>query len=91
MKLKTGGKLPFGSIPVMEIDGDMVAESDAMLRYVGKLTGLYPENLVDAMKVDMVMDALRTIAGKVLDNPDKSEEYRTERQDRPPTLHVSHR
>lgn len=38
IKRKMGGKLPFGSLPVMEIDGEMVAESDAMLRYAGKLT-----------------------------------------------------
>lgn len=75
MQLKMGGKLTFGSLPVMEIDGEMLAESDAMLRYAGKLAGLYPENLVEAAKVDMVIDALVTMAGKTA--LDTSEEGRT--------------
>lgn len=75
-KRKMGGKLTFGSLPVMEIDGEMLAESDALLRYVGKLTGLYPEDPVEAVKVDMVMDALGTMSSK--SGADSSEKARKE-------------
>lgn len=55
------GVYPFKSLPVMAVDGDMYAESDAMLRYAGKLSGLYPKDARAAMKVDMVLSVLETI------------------------------
>mmetsp|Transcript_6536 Transcript_6536/g.13962 ORF Transcript_6536/g.13962 Transcript_6536/m.13962 type:complete len:207 (-) Transcript_6536:189-809(-) len=44
--------LPFGSLPVLEVDGMIAAQSDAILRYAGRLGGLYPEDLQAALKVD---------------------------------------
>ncbi len=32
-----------------------------MLRYAGKLSGLYPKNVKDALKVDMIVDALEQV------------------------------
>eukprot|EP00899_Mesostigma_viride_P023281 jgi/Mesvir1/4137/Mv13049-RA.1 len=48
--------LPFGSLPVLEIDGTMYAQSNALLRYVGRLTGLYPQDPLAALKVDQILD-----------------------------------
>eukprot|EP00899_Mesostigma_viride_P022236 jgi/Mesvir1/3197/Mv16350-RA.1 len=48
--------LPFGSLPSLEVDGKVFAQSNAMLRYVGKLTGLYPTDPVEALKVDQILD-----------------------------------
>lgn len=75
MKMKEAGSFPFGSIPVLEIDGEMIAESNAILRYVGKLGGLYPKDMKDACVVDMVMDAVDGLANKIW--ADKTEEART--------------
>lgn len=45
-------KLPYGSVPTMTVDGAVYAQSAALLRYAGKLTGLYPADARDALKVD---------------------------------------
>ena len=34
--------VPFGQVPVLHVDGVQVTQSDAILRYAGKLAGLYP-------------------------------------------------
>ena len=36
------GDTPFGALPVLEVDGQIVAQSNAINRYVGKLADLYP-------------------------------------------------
>mmetsp|Transcript_22476 Transcript_22476/g.38228 ORF Transcript_22476/g.38228 Transcript_22476/m.38228 type:complete len:235 (-) Transcript_22476:1518-2222(-) len=54
---------PLGQLPMLEIEEPgkekiALTQSMAMLRYVGKLAGLYPEDPVEAMKVDAVMDTI---------------------------------
>lgn len=49
---------PFGSVPVLEVDGEVLAQSSAILRYVGKLGGLYPEDPLEAFRVDALMDTM---------------------------------
>ena len=58
---KTSGTLTFGSLPVMEVDGEMFGESGAQLRYAANLSGLTPTCPVNACKVDMVIDCIETI------------------------------
>jgi hypothetical protein len=43
---------PFGTLPNLEFDGAMYGQSNAQLRYVGKLTSLYPTDAVDGMALD---------------------------------------
>ncbi|MGE0853182.1 MAG: glutathione S-transferase [Hyphomicrobiaceae bacterium] len=56
---------PFGALPVLEMDGQTVAQSNAINRYVGKLAGLYPSDAWQAALCDEVMDAVEEIATKV--------------------------
>ena len=49
---------PFRAVPVLEIDGAPLSQSNAILRYVGKLGGLYPEDPLQAAYCDEVMDAV---------------------------------
>jgi len=49
---------PFNSVPVLEIDGRPVTQSNSILRYVGKLGGLYPKDDVQALYCDEVMSAV---------------------------------
>ena len=50
--------LRFNCVPVLQIDGVTVTQSNAMARFVGKKAGLYPDNDVQALYCDEVMDAL---------------------------------
>ena len=46
-------KTPFGQLPLVTLDDKApVAQSFAILRYVGKLCGLYPEDPIQALYVD---------------------------------------
>lgn len=51
----------FNSVPVLEIDGAAVTQSNALSRYVGKMAGLYPTDDVQALYCDEVMDALEDV------------------------------
>jgi glutathione S-transferase len=42
----------FTAVPVLEIDGDAVTQSNGMLRYLGKQSGLYPEDGLQALYCD---------------------------------------
>lgn len=50
LEMKKAGAFTFGSLPVLGIDGEMIAESIAILRYIGKMGGLYPKDLKDACR-----------------------------------------
>jgi glutathione S-transferase len=56
---------PFQALPVLEVDGRMIAQSNAINRYVGKLTGLYPKDDWQAAIVDEVMDAVEDITTRI--------------------------
>ncbi|CAB1115929.1 unnamed protein product [Ectocarpus sp. CCAP 1310/34] len=50
--------LPNGQVPVLSIDGFELAQSMAILRYVGKLGGLNPSDDLAAAKCDAIMDCV---------------------------------
>jgi glutathione S-transferase len=56
---------PFGALPVLEVDGQAVAQSNTINRYVGKLTGLYPNDAWQAALCDETMDAVEEIATRL--------------------------
>ncbi|MBR7791166.1 glutathione S-transferase family protein [Undibacterium sp. FT147W] len=45
---------PFGQVPVLEVDGVQLTQCDAILRYAGKLAGLYPQDPLQALYCDEV-------------------------------------
>lgn len=51
--------LPFGKLPVLEVDGDILAETFAITRYVAKELSLTGKNNLEAAKADMFMDVLK--------------------------------
>lgn len=57
---------PFCAVPVLEVDGTVVTQSNAMNRYLGKLAGLYPTDDWQAFRCDEVMDAVEDIGTKVV-------------------------
>ena len=56
---------PFGALPVLEVDGEVVAQSNAINRYVGKLIDLYPSDAWQAALCDEVMGAVEDIGTKI--------------------------
>jgi glutathione S-transferase len=56
---------PFGALPVLEVDGQTLAQSNAINRYVGKLADLYPTDAWQAALCDEVMGAVEDISTKL--------------------------
>lgn len=56
----------FTCVPVLEIDGQPVTQSNAISRYVGKLGGLYPEDPLQALYCDEVLGALDDLTGHIV-------------------------
>ena len=62
IKMKQSGELPYGQLPVLEIEGKVVAQSVGIARFCGKVSGLYPANDdVDAARVDELMETANQI------------------------------
>jgi glutathione S-transferase len=57
--------MPFQALPVMEVDGKVISQSNTINRYVGKLAGLYPKDDWQAALVDELMDAVEDISNKI--------------------------
>lgn len=57
--------MPFQAVPVLEVDGKVIAQSNTINRYVGKLTGLYPKDEWQAVLADEVMDAVEDITTRI--------------------------
>ena len=56
---------PFQAMPVLEVDGKVITQSNTINRYLGKLAGLYPKDDWQAALVDEVMDAVEDISTKI--------------------------
>ena len=62
-------RFPLGQMPVLTLpDGRLVTQSLAISRYAGKLAGLYPEDFVDAMLVDEIIDTVAQIMNSTPQN-----------------------
>lgn len=72
---------PYGQLPVLEVDGQIVAQSNGINRFVGKLAGLYPTDPLQAALCDEIMDAVDDIGWKITTTFTLSdEEKRVQRQ-----------
>ena len=56
---------PFQAMPVLEVDGKTITQSNTINRYLGKLAGLYPKDNWQAVLADEVMDAVEDISTKI--------------------------
>jgi len=52
------GDTRFNAVPVLEIDGVAVTQSNGLTRYIGKLAGLYPEDSLQALYCDEALGAV---------------------------------
>jgi len=59
-------KMPFGQMPVLQVDDFMLAQSNAIERYAGKIAGLYGKDALEQAKIDMVIEALHDTAANFM-------------------------
>ena len=80
MAMKSSGQLPYGQLPVLEVDGAPIAQSVAIARFCGQVSGLYPkDDLVAQARVDELLDTctqLTSILGPSLSIKDPDEKLR---------------
>ena len=81
-------EMPFHAVPVLDVDGRALSQSNAIMRYVGKLTGLYPVDPWQAACCDEAMDAVEDIVTQVvptffIKDEDEKREARLELADGP--------
>jgi glutathione S-transferase len=60
------GDMRFNAVPVLEIDGTAVTQSNGLSRYVGKLAGLYPNDNMQALYCDEVLGAVEDTYHQVI-------------------------
>ena len=60
-KMTDGTITPFSQLPVLVIDGQSIAQTGAIARICGKISGFYPDSLVEAGKVDQIIDTATDI------------------------------
>ena len=60
------GSTRFNAVPVLEIDGAAITQTNAMCRYVGRMAGLYPEDDRQALYCDEIMGAVEDNSHQVV-------------------------
>lgn len=63
---KSRQRMRFTCVPVLEIDGAAITQSNALGRYIGKMAKLYPRDDLQALYCDEVMDALEDLSHQVV-------------------------
>jgi glutathione S-transferase len=57
--------MPFGALPVLEVDGRRISQSNAINHYVGRLAGLYPEDPWQAAECDEICCAAEALNDEI--------------------------
>ena len=60
-KMRAEGLLPCGQVPLLEVGKVRLSQSEAILRWAGKMAGLYPEDYLLAAQCDMVLSTLAEV------------------------------
>lgn len=63
--LKSAGKLTFGAMPVLEVDGKILSQTQAMASYVGKLAGIHPTDPWLDAKVDECLNGCTDVTSTI--------------------------
>lgn len=57
---------PFGQLPVLHVDGEVLTQTNSINRYVGKLAGLYPKDDIEALRCDEVMSVVEDVMYRIV-------------------------
>ena len=55
--MKNKETFEFGTLPILEVDGVKMSQSMAIMRYLGRVYGFYPEDPEEAWRVDSLLDS----------------------------------
>jgi len=56
----------FNSLPVLEVDGVVVTQTNAMCRYVGGMADLYPDDAREALYCDEALEAAEDLSHRIV-------------------------
>mmetsp|Transcript_28410 Transcript_28410/g.46039 ORF Transcript_28410/g.46039 Transcript_28410/m.46039 type:complete len:196 (-) Transcript_28410:102-689(-) len=62
--LRDAGVLPFGQVPLLEVDGFVMVQSVSICRYLARTNGLYGKNPKSDFIADMVVDGIQDVLQK---------------------------
>jgi glutathione S-transferase len=62
-QMKESGELPYGQLPLLEVDGACIAQTPAIARYCAKAAGLYPSDALEAAQVDELLHTIEQLTG----------------------------
>lgn len=68
MRLREAGSLPLNQVPLLEVDGEVLTQTAAMLRFAARLGGgaLLPSEPLAAFRVDSALDAMNDTLSNAL-------------------------
>ena len=52
---------PWGTLPILEVDGQVIAQSQTISRFVAKLTGIHGDDIYEQAKYDAIVDACQDL------------------------------
>lgn len=56
---------PLNQVPTLQVNGVQVTQSGAITRYIGKLSGLYPDDAFQALLCDEIIDGVEDASIKI--------------------------
>jgi glutathione S-transferase len=63
--VREAGKLTFGAVPVLEADGKILSQTQAMASYCAKLAGIHPEGAWEQAKVDEAINGCTDVTSTI--------------------------
>ena len=63
--LPNGKRSPFHQLPVIEVEDKIIGQTGAIARYCGKVSNLYSDDMLEAAKIDQIIDAATDITNVV--------------------------
>ncbi|XP_067038264.1 hematopoietic prostaglandin D synthase-like isoform X2 [Acropora muricata] len=60
-EIKNSGKFPFGTVPILEVDGETLSQSMAILRFVARRHGLAPSEDIQQARAEMFAEEVYSL------------------------------
>ncbi|TGZ53161.1 Glutathione S-transferase [Temnothorax longispinosus] len=70
--------MPFGKVPVLEVDGKRIHQSVAIGRYVAKQCGLAGKNDLESLEIDSTVDTIQELLENIYVNYVRAKEQKLE-------------